>query len=296
MPALFLLVIISSSLAFEQMVTLQLLSQHEQDKGQSSSEEEEEDEERPRRPSVSGSAGPPAAPLSRETQEPPSLSSEQAIREAVPPPPRALPTPQEGVQGRDGEPSEAEALPEIKEVSLSPELTGIPSQRVLGPPTSVPPLPPGPVVVDSECEETLAASPLENACVEEPESSMRPSLTSHPRKGDPLDLGSRSPGEEPQPPELKEDKDVASPAVPCREPGGTEAGFPVVGAAGRPSHCSQHTRYVCAAVSRTRRLHVQVAAGFSRADNSSSEMDFLIHFFIHLCNVRGSVVGTVIGW
>ncbi|XP_077626024.1 FK506-binding protein 15 isoform X2 [Crocuta crocuta] len=224
------------------MVTLQLLSQHERDKGQSSSEEEEEDEEeRPRRPSVSGSAGPPAAPLSRETQEPPSLSSEQAIREAVPPPPRALPTPQEGVQGRDGEPSEAEALPEIKEVSLSPELTGIPSQRVLGPPTSVPPLPPGPVVVDSECEETLAASPLENACVEEPESSTRPSLTSYPRKGDPLDLGSGSPGEEPQPPELKEDKDVASPAIPCREPGGTEAGFPVVGAAGRPSHCSQHT-------------------------------------------------------
>ncbi|XP_049491983.1 FK506-binding protein 15 isoform X2 [Panthera uncia] len=223
------------------MVTLQLLNQHEQDRGQSSSEEEEEEkEERPRQPSFSGSAGPPPAPLSREMQGSPSLSPEQAVQEAVPPPPRVLPTPQEEVQGREGEPSEAEALSEIEEGSLSPELTCGPSQRALGPPTSVPPMPPGPVLVDSECEETLA-SPLENPCVEEPESTARLSLTSHLLKGDPLASGSESPGEEPQPPELKKDEDVASSAVPYREPGGAEAGSPAVGAAGGPNHCSQHT-------------------------------------------------------
>uniref|UniRef100_A0ABI7XJY9 FK506-binding protein 15-like domain-containing protein n=1 Tax=Felis catus TaxID=9685 RepID=A0ABI7XJY9_FELCA len=223
------------------MVTLQLLNQHEQDKGQSSSEEEEEEkEERPRQPTVSGSAGPPPAPLSGEMQGSPSLSPEQAVQEAVPPPPRVLSTPQEEVQGREGEPSEAEALSEIEEGSLSPELTCGPSQRALGPPTSVPPMPPGPVLVDSECEETLA-SPLENPCVEEPESTARLSLTSHLLKGDPLASGSESPGEEPQPPELKKDEDVTSSAVPYREPGGTEAGSPAVGAAGGPNHCSQHT-------------------------------------------------------
>ncbi|XP_025769322.1 FK506-binding protein 15 [Puma concolor] len=223
------------------MVTLQLLNQHEQDKGQSSSEEEEEEkEERPRQPSVSGSAGPPPAPLSGEMQGSPSLSPEQAVQEAVPPPPRVLSTPQEEVQGREGEPSEAEALSEIEEGSLSPELTCGPSQRALGPPTSVPPMPPGPVLVDSECEETLASA-LENPCVEEPESTARLSLTSHLLKGDPLASGSESPGEEPQPPELKKDEDVTSSAVPYREPGGTEAGSPAVGAAGRPNHCSQHT-------------------------------------------------------
>uniref|UniRef100_A0ABI7XJK0 peptidylprolyl isomerase n=1 Tax=Felis catus TaxID=9685 RepID=A0ABI7XJK0_FELCA len=191
------------------MVTLQLLNQHEQDKGQSSSEEEEEEkEERPRQPTVSGSAGPPPAPLSGEMQGSPSLSPEQAVQEAVPPPPRVLSTPQE--------------------------------ERALGPPTSVPPMPPGPVLVDSECEETLA-SPLENPCVEEPESTARLSLTSHLLKGDPLASGSESPGEEPQPPELKKDEDVTSSAVPYREPGGTEAGSPAVGAAGGPNHCSQHT-------------------------------------------------------
>ncbi|XP_029776505.1 FK506-binding protein 15 isoform X2 [Suricata suricatta] len=223
------------------MVTLQLLSQHEQDQGQSSSEEEEEDEEeRPRGPAVSGSAALPPAPLSRETREPPPLSSEQAVREAVPPPPRALPMPQKEAQGREGEPSEAEVLSEIKEVSLSPELTCIPSQRALGPPTSVPPLPPGPVLVDSDCEETRAASPLENACVQEPESSTTLSLTSHPMKGAALAMGSGSPGEEPQPPELKKDKDVTSSTVPCREPGATEAGSLAVGAAGGLSPCPQH--------------------------------------------------------
>ncbi|GAB5580033.1 FK506-binding protein 15 isoform X3 [Prionailurus iriomotensis] len=223
------------------MVTLQLLNQHEQDKGQSSSEEEEEEkEERPQQPSVSGSAEPPPAPLSGEMQGSPSLSREQAVQEAVPPPPRVLSTPEEEVQGKEGEPSEAEALSEIEEGSLSPELTCGPSQRALGPPTSVPPMPPGPVLVDSECEETLA-SPLENPCVEEPESTVRLSLTSHLLKGDPLASGSESPGEEPQPPELKKDEDVTSSAVPYREPGGTEAGSPAVGAAGAPNHCSQHT-------------------------------------------------------
>uniref|UniRef100_A0A452RV48 peptidylprolyl isomerase n=1 Tax=Ursus americanus TaxID=9643 RepID=A0A452RV48_URSAM len=223
------------------MVTLQLLNQHEQDKGQSSNEEEEEEEEeQPQTPSrehlVSASS---PAPLSRESQESPLVSSEQAVQEAVPLPPQALPAPQDEVQGREGEPAEAEVLSERKGDSLPPELTCIPSQRPLGPPTSIPPQPPGPVLVDSECEETLAASPLENACVGEPESSTRLSLTSHSMEEDPLALGPESPGEEPQPPELKKDEDVANSTAPSEERENTESGSPAVGAASGPNHCSQ---------------------------------------------------------
>ncbi|XP_008706195.2 FK506-binding protein 15 isoform X1 [Ursus maritimus] len=226
------------------MVTLQLLNQHEQDKGQSSNEEEEEEEEeQPQTPSRehSVSASSPA-PLSRESQESPLVSSEQAVQEAVPLPPQALPAPQDEVQGREGEPAEAEVLSERKGDSLPPELTCIPSQRPLGPPTSIPPQPPGPVLVDSECEETLAASPLENACVGEPESSTRLSLTSHSMEEDPLALGPESPGEEPQPPELKKDEDVANSTAPSEERENTESGSPAVGAASGPNHCSQRAR------------------------------------------------------
>uniref|UniRef100_A0A7N5JVU3 FKBP prolyl isomerase family member 15 n=1 Tax=Ailuropoda melanoleuca TaxID=9646 RepID=A0A7N5JVU3_AILME len=225
------------------MVTLELLNQHEQDKGQSSNEEEEEEEEQPQRPSRehSVSASSPA-PLSRESQESPLVSSEQAVQEAVPLPPQALPAPQDEVQGREGEPEEAEVLSERKGDSPPPELACIPSQRPLGPPTSIPPKPPGPVLVDSECEETLAANPLENACVGEPESSTRLSLTSHSMEEDPLALGPESPGEEPQPPELKKDEDVAKSTAPSEELENTESGSPAVGAASGPNHCSQHAR------------------------------------------------------
>nr|XP_025858572.1 FK506-binding protein 15 isoform X2 [Vulpes vulpes] len=226
------------------IVTLQLLNQHEQDKGQSSSEEEEEEEERPQRPrehSVSASSGPPLAPQSTETQESSLVSSEQAVQEAVSLPPRVLSVPQDEVQGREGEPAEAEVLSEIKGDARPPELSCIPSQRPLGPPTSIPPKPPGPVLVDSECEETLAANPLENACVKKPESPTRLSLTSHPMKGDPLALGPESLGEEPQPPELKKDEDVTNPPAPSKELENTEADSPTVGTASGPNQYSQHT-------------------------------------------------------
>nr|XP_055157884.1 FK506-binding protein 15 isoform X3 [Nyctereutes procyonoides] len=226
------------------IVTLQLLNQHEQDKGQSSSEEEDEEEERPQRPqehSVSASSGPPLAPQSTETQESPLVSSEQAVQEAVRLPPRVLSVPQDEVQGREGEPAEAEVLSEIKGDACPPELSCIPSQRPLGPPTSIPPKPPGPVLVDSECEETLAANPLENACVKKPESPTRLSLTSHPMKGDPLALGPESLGEEPQPPELKKDEDVTNPPAPSKELENTEADSPTVGTASGPNQYSQHT-------------------------------------------------------
>uniref|UniRef100_A0A8C0LAU0 peptidylprolyl isomerase n=1 Tax=Canis lupus dingo TaxID=286419 RepID=A0A8C0LAU0_CANLU len=225
------------------IVTLQLLNQHEQDKGQSSSEEEEEEEERPQRPqehSVSASSGPPLAPQSTETQESPLVSSEQAVQEAVPLPPRVLSVPQDEVQGREGEPAEAEVLSEIKGDAHPPELSCIPSQRPLGPPTSIPPKPPGPVLVDSECEETLAANPLENTCVKKPESPTRLSLTSHPMKGDPLALGPESLGEEPQPPEPKKDEDVTNSPAPSKELENKEADSPTVGTASGPNQYSQH--------------------------------------------------------
>ncbi|XP_055127353.1 FK506-binding protein 15 isoform X5 [Symphalangus syndactylus] len=240
------------------MVTLQLLNQQEQEKEESSSEEEEEKaEERPRRPSqeqpASASSGQPQAPLNRERPESPMVPSEQVVEEAVPLPPQALTTSQDGVHRRKGD-SEAETLSEIKDGSLPPELSCIPSHRVLGPPTSIPPEPPGPVSVDSECEESLAASPMAakpdnppgKVCVREvapdvplQESSTRLSLTSDPEKGDPLGLGPESPGE-PQPPQLKKD-DVTSSTGPHEELSSTETGSTVAGAALRPSHHSQRS-------------------------------------------------------
>ncbi|XP_077824425.1 FK506-binding protein 15 isoform X3 [Macaca mulatta] len=241
------------------MVTLQLLNQQEQEKEESSSSEEEEEkaEEQPRRPSqeqsASASSGQPQAPLNRERPESPVVPSEQVVEEAVPLPPQALTTSEDDVHRRKGD-SEAEALSEIKDGSLPPELSCIPSHRVLGPPTSIPPEPPGPGTMDSECEESLAPSPVAakpnnppgKVCVREvapdgplQESSTRPSLTSDPEKGDPLALGPESPGE-PQPPQLKKD-DVTSSTGPHEELLSTEAGSTVAGAALRSSHHSQHS-------------------------------------------------------
>lgn len=165
-------------------------------------------------------------------------SSEHAVEEALPLPPQALSCPQDEIQRREVEPSEAEALSEMKGDSLPPELACIPSQRALGPPTSIPPKPPGPVTVDSECEETLAASPLGNPCVGEQESSPRLSLTSDPEKGNPLALGPESPGGEPQPPELKKEEAVTSSAGPSKELSNPEAGSPAAGAAPYTQHSS----------------------------------------------------------
>ncbi|XP_021782935.2 FK506-binding protein 15 isoform X3 [Papio anubis] len=240
------------------MVTLQLLNQQEQEKEESSSEEEEEKAvEQPRRPSqeqsASASSGQPQAPLNRERPESPVVPSEQVVEEAVPLPPQALTTSEDDVHRRKGD-SEAEALSEIKDGSLPPELSCIPSHRVLGPPTSIPPEPPGPGTMDSEWEESLAPSPMAakpnnppgKVCVREvapdgplQESSTRLSLTSDPEKGDPLALGPESPGE-PQPPQLKKD-DVTSSTGPHEELLSTEAGSTVAGAALRSSHHSQHS-------------------------------------------------------
>ncbi|XP_012496590.1 PREDICTED: FK506-binding protein 15 [Propithecus coquereli] len=241
------------------MVTLQLLNHQEREKGDSSSEEEEE--EQPQSPSQEQSATDnsalPQAPLDRERQEPPVVPSEQVVEEAVPLSPRAFPTPQDDAQRREGGPSEAEVLSELQDGSLPPDLACIPSHRVLGPPTSIPPKPPGPVTMDSECEETLAASPLAskpdsslgNVCVREltpegplQESSTGLSLTSDPEKGDPLAIGlPESPGGELQPPELNKDEDVTSSTGPSEQLSSTEAGSAAAGAALSPSHRSQRS-------------------------------------------------------
>ncbi|XP_029057482.1 FK506-binding protein 15 isoform X2 [Monodon monoceros] len=213
------------------MVTLRLLNQHEREKGESSNEEEEEEEEEERPQSASGQS---QAPLNRERREPPMVPSEQVVQEAAPLPPQALPTPQDDAQRREGEPSEAEARSEIKEPAC------LPSRRALGPPTSIPPAPPGPVTVDSAGEEALAASPLGDACVGEQESSMRLPLTSDPEKVDPLAVGPESPGGEPQAPELQKDEDGTSSAAPSQEPHGTEAASAAVGAVPGSEHRSQH--------------------------------------------------------
>ncbi|XP_024618051.1 FK506-binding protein 15 isoform X1 [Neophocaena asiaeorientalis asiaeorientalis] len=213
------------------MVTLRLLNQHEQEKGESSNEEEEEEEEEERPQSASGQS---QAPLNRERREPPMVPSEQVVQEAAPLPPQALPTPQDDAQRREVEPSEAEARSEIKEPAC------LPSRRALGPPTSIPPAPPGPVTVDSAGEEALAASPLGDACVGEQESSMRLPLTSDPEKVDPLAVGPESPGGEPQAPELQKDEDGTSSAAASQEPHGTEAASAALGAVPGSEHRSQH--------------------------------------------------------
>lgn len=280
---------IISSLAFEQMVTLQLLNQHEPETGESSNEdEEEEEEEQPRSPpqeqSVSASSEASQAPLSRETQESPVVQTEQVVKEADPLPPQALPTPQEDAQRREGKSTEAEVLTEIKDDSLPPELAYIPPQRALGPPTSVPPEPPGPVTVDSECQETLAASPLENACVGEQESSTRLSLALDPKKGDPLSLEPESPGGDPQPPEFKKEEDATSSAGPSKELPSTEAGSVAAGAALGPKLSSQHSRYVL--LSRGSGTGwLQGCLWFFQSWQFVPQRltDGLIHFFIHSC-------------
>ncbi|XP_036288829.1 FK506-binding protein 15 isoform X5 [Pipistrellus kuhlii] len=227
------------------MVTLQLLNQHEPETGESSNEDEEEQQQQPRSLSqeqwVSASSEPSQAPLSRERQESPVVQTEPVVKEADPLPPQALPTPQEDAQRRQGKSTEAEVLTEIQDDSLPPELAYIPPLRSLEPPTSVPPEPPGPVTVDSECQETLAASPLENACVGEQEIPTRLSLTLDPKKVDPLSLEPESPGGEPQPPEFKKEEDATSSAGPSKELSSTEAGSVAAGAALGPKHSSQHS-------------------------------------------------------
>lgn len=230
------------------MVTLQLLNPQEPETGESSNEDEEEEqeeEEQPRSPSqeqsVSASSEPSQAPLSRERQGSPVVQMEQVVKEADLLPPQALPTPQEDAQRREEKSIEAEVLTEIKDDLLPPELACIPPQRALRPPTSVPPEPPGPITVDSECEETLTASPLGNACVGDQESSTRLPLTLDPKKGDPLSLEPESPGGEPQPPEFKKEEDVTNSAGPSEELSSTEAGSVAAGAVLGPNHSSQRS-------------------------------------------------------
>ncbi|XP_005902547.2 FK506-binding protein 15 [Bos mutus] len=213
------------------MVTLRLLNQHEQEKGESSNEEEEEEDEAQAR-SPSGQS---QAPLDRGSQGPPAVLSEWVVQEDAPLSPQGCPTPQDDAQRREGEPSEIEASLEIKERSISSEVACLPSQRALGPPTSIPPRPPGPVAVDSEGEEALG-----DAHVREEESSTRLSPTSDPEKVDPLAVGPESPGGEPQPPELQEDRDVTSSAAPSQKPCGPEAAPAAMGAAPGSEQCSQH--------------------------------------------------------
>lgn len=169
------------------------------------------------------------------------VRTEQVVREADPLPPQALPSRQEDAQREEGKSTEAEVLTEIRDDLLPPELACIPPQRALGPPTSIPPEPPGPVTVDSECQDTLAASPLENACVGEQESSRRLSLTLGPKKGDPLSLEPESPGGEPQPPEFKKEEDATRSAGPSRELSSTGAGSGAAGPALGPKHSSRHS-------------------------------------------------------
>ncbi|XP_051018783.1 FK506-binding protein 15 [Acomys russatus] len=212
------------------MVTLQLLNQQEEEQGERSSEEEEE---KPLRPSLEqpGPATPglSPAPSNGEMQEAPKVLSEQVVGETTPLPPQALPMPQNGAQTMKGEPSEAEVPSEIKDSSLPSEPADIPPHRVLGLPTSIPPTPPGPVTVDSGCEETLAAGQrtvLPNSLLGEEHvrevapdgplqgNSRRRPLTPDPEKGEPSSLDPESQGGELQSPELKEVEDVNS-SGPC---------------------------------------------------------------------------------
>lgn len=236
------------------MVTLQLLNHQEEEQGECSSEEEKE--EKPLRPSLEqpGPATPrtPPALPSGEPQEAPKVLSEQVVGETTPLPLQALPMPENGAQTRKGEPSEAEVSSEIKDSSLPPEPAGFPAHRVLGPPTSIPPKPPGPVTMDSESEESVAAgqrtlqpnSLLEEEHVREVATDgllqgnpRRLSLTPDPEKEEPPALDPES-QEEPQPPELKQPKDISS-SGPC-ETMDTERAAADTGASPRHSQDSQH--------------------------------------------------------
>ncbi|XP_045152526.1 FK506-binding protein 15 [Echinops telfairi] len=230
------------------MVTLQLLNHQEQEKGESRSGGGGGGAERPQRPSqeqsVSASSELPKDSLPRERQEPPT----------VPSPPQAPSTPPEDVQTRKGETSRSEALSGLEDDSLLPEVTDIPSHRVLRPPPSVPPRPPGSVDMDPECQETLAPGPvttksddpLRKASVGEvisdgplQERSTKSALALEPREADPRTLGSESPGE-PQPSELSNKEDLASSTGPCKKLLDSEASPPAQ-AARRSSHGSQHS-------------------------------------------------------
>uniref|UniRef100_A0A8C5P5L9 peptidylprolyl isomerase n=1 Tax=Jaculus jaculus TaxID=51337 RepID=A0A8C5P5L9_JACJA len=228
------------------MVTLTLLNQRERgEQGESGSEEEEE---RPRRPSQEQ-----PAPPSGERQETCQVLSGQVVEETTPLPPQALPEPQDDAQTRKGEPSGAEVPSELEDGSLLPELACVPSHRVLGPPTSVPPKPPGPGTLNSECEETLgagsAAMQPDNMLGEvhigeeapdglQQGSSRRVSLPPDPEKGEPPALGPESPGEL-QPPELTEDKGAPGSAGPCKTPPDTEVSSAAAGAALKAGRHSQ---------------------------------------------------------
>ncbi|XP_052032539.1 FK506-binding protein 15 isoform X2 [Apodemus sylvaticus] len=240
------------------MVTLQLLNHQEEEQGGGSSEEEEEEEEeeKPLRPSLEqpGPATPGMPPVpSGETQEAPKVLPEH-IGETTPPPLQALPMPENGTQMRKGEPSEAELPSEIEDSSLPPEPAGIPAHRVLGPPTSIPPKPPGPVTMDSESEETLAADQRTvqpNSLLGEEHvgevatdgllqgNSRRLSLTPDPEKGEPPALDPESQGGEPQLPELKQAEDVSS-SGPRETLVATELASAAAGTSLRHSQDSQH--------------------------------------------------------
>ncbi|XP_037707085.1 FK506-binding protein 15 isoform X2 [Choloepus didactylus] len=242
------------------MVTLQLLNQQERKKGESSSEEEGggggETEGRPQRlsheQSVSASSELSQERLNRERQESPTVLSDQVVTEAIPLPHQA----QDDVQRKKGERAEVEALSEAKDDSLPRELACSPSQSILGPPSSIPPEPPGAVTMDPECEETppvipMAAkldNPLGKACVEEvapdgpwQESSTSPSLTSDPNKGDTLILGPESPKGKHQPPSFNKEDALTSSAGSSKELLSTEGGSTDPGAALRSSPCSRHS-------------------------------------------------------
>lgn len=226
------------------MVTLKLLDQHKQEKEENiQEEEEEEEEEKPPEnlsleQSVSASSGGPSPePQSQERQETPGMQAEPEVRPFLPP---ALPTLQDDVQ-KKGEPLEAETHLDRKDDCLPPQLTSVP-----GPPTSIPPKPPGPVVVDSVCEESLAASlmvtkpdgPLGPPCDGTQDAPLRLPLTSDPQE-DPLATRAASPGA-PQPPELKEDEAATTPTTSAMEPVSTEAGAATTSTALGPDHCPLH--------------------------------------------------------
>ncbi|GAB1288557.1 FK506-binding protein 15 [Apodemus speciosus] len=235
------------------MVTLQLLNHQEEEQGDGSSEEEE----KPLRPSVEqpGPATPGMPPVpSGEMQEAPKVLSEHAVGETTPLPLQALSMPENGAQIRKGEPSEAEVPSEIEGSSLPPEPAGIPAHRVLGPPTSIPPKPPGPVTMDSESEETLAAGqrPVQpNSLLGEEHvgevatdgllqgNSRRLLLTPDPEKGEPPALDPESQGREPQPPEHEQAEDVSG-SSPRETLVDTELTSVAAGASLRHTQDSQH--------------------------------------------------------
>ncbi|XP_057639660.1 FK506-binding protein 15 isoform X2 [Chionomys nivalis] len=203
------------------VVTLQLLDQQEEEQGECSSDGAEE---KTLRSSLeqpgSATAGLSPAPLSGEMQEAPKVLSEQVVGETTPLPPQALPMPQNGTQTRKEDSSEGEIPSEMKDSSLPSEPAGISSPRVLEPPTSIPPKPPGPITMDSECEELPAddqrAVQSNNKLGGEHVGEVAPdgTLTLDPEKGELPALDPENPGGEPQLPEHKEVEDVSSSGPP----------------------------------------------------------------------------------